>query len=80
MFKQVNDTVGSLALGHYHDEDTVAAVVIGTGTNACYVERTEAIIKSQGLLTNSGGMVCLFLFFKYMHDGSSKLISLPAFH
>ncbi|KAI0519977.1 hypothetical protein KFK09_007441 [Dendrobium nobile] len=53
----VNDTVGSLALGHYHDEDAVAAVVIGTGTNACYVERTEAIIKSQGLLTNSGGMV-----------------------
>ncbi|GFS30994.1 hexokinase-like 1 [Actinidia rufa] len=27
----VNDTVGTLALGHYHDEDTVAAVIIGTG-------------------------------------------------
>ncbi|XP_010246625.1 PREDICTED: hexokinase-3-like [Nelumbo nucifera] len=53
----VNDTVGTLALGHYHDEDTVAAVIIGTGTNACYVERTDAIIKSQGLLTKSGGMV-----------------------
>ncbi|KAF5186611.1 Hexokinase-3 [Thalictrum thalictroides] len=53
----VNDTVGTLALGHYHDADTVAAVIIGTGTNACYVERTEAIIKCQGLLTNSGGMV-----------------------
>ncbi|ONK63491.1 uncharacterized protein A4U43_C07F15700 [Asparagus officinalis] len=53
----VNDTVGTLALGHYHDEDTVAAVIIGTGTNACYVERTDAIIKCQGLLTNSGGMV-----------------------
>ncbi|PKA66991.1 Hexokinase-3 [Apostasia shenzhenica] len=53
----VNDTVGLLALGHYHDGDTVAAVVIGTGTNACYIERTEAIIKSQGLLTNSGFMV-----------------------
>lgn len=53
----VNDTVGTLALGHYHDEDTVAAVIIGTGTNACYIERTDAIIKCQGLLTNSGGMV-----------------------
>ncbi|PIA48282.1 hypothetical protein AQUCO_01400699v1 [Aquilegia coerulea] len=53
----VNDTVGTLALGHYHDADTVAAVIIGTGTNACYVERTDAIIKCQGLLTNSGGMV-----------------------
>jgi len=53
----VNDTVGTLALGHYHDEDTVAAVIIGAGTNACYMERTDAIIKCQGLLTNSGGMV-----------------------
>ncbi|XP_058107167.1 hexokinase-3-like isoform X2 [Magnolia sinica] len=52
----VNDTVGTLALGHYHDEDTVAAVIIGTGTNACYLERTDAIIKCQGLLTNSGEM------------------------
>lgn len=54
---QINDTVGTLALGHYHDEDTVAAVIIGTGTNACYLERADAIIKCQGLLTTSGGMV-----------------------
>lgn len=53
----VNDTVGTLALGHYHDEDTVAAVIIGTGSNACYLERTDAIIKCQGLLTSSGFMV-----------------------
>ncbi|PSR95417.1 Hexokinase-3 like, partial [Actinidia chinensis var. chinensis] len=53
----VNDTVGTMALGHYHDEDTVAAVIIGTGTNACYWERADAIIKCQGLLTTSGGMV-----------------------
>ena len=53
----MNDTVGTLALGHYYDEDTVAAVIIGAGTNACYIERTDAIIKCQGLLTNSGGMV-----------------------
>ncbi|KAM6598071.1 hypothetical protein CsatA_008595 [Cannabis sativa] len=53
----VNDTVGTLALGHYHDADTVAAVIIGTGTNACYLERTDAIIKCQGLFTTSGAMV-----------------------
>lgn len=53
----INDTVGTLALGHYNDEDTVAAVIIGTGTNACYLERADAIIKCQGLLTTSGGMV-----------------------
>lgn len=49
--------MGTLALGHYHDADTVAAVIIGTGTNACYVERMDAIIKCQGILTSSGGMV-----------------------
>ncbi|XLS49927.1 hypothetical protein HN51_010604 [Arachis hypogaea] len=53
----VNDTVGTLALGHYHDADTVAAIVIGTSTNACYLERTDAIIKCQGLLTTSRSMV-----------------------
>ncbi|XP_020214704.1 hexokinase-3 [Cajanus cajan] len=53
----VNDTVGTLALGHYHDSDTVASVIIGTGTNACYLERVDGIIKCQGLLTTSGYMV-----------------------
>ncbi|KAM7502496.1 hypothetical protein LguiB_001400 [Lonicera macranthoides] len=53
----VNDTVGTLAYEHYHDEDTVVAVIIGTGTNACYLERADAIIKCQGLLTSSGSMV-----------------------
>ncbi|KAJ8751192.1 hypothetical protein K2173_016373 [Erythroxylum novogranatense] len=53
----VNDTVGTLALGHYHDGDTVAAAIFGTGTNACYLERADAIIKCQGLLTSSGSMV-----------------------
>ncbi|KAL0437191.1 UNVERIFIED_CONTAM: Hexokinase-3 [Sesamum radiatum] len=53
----INDTVGTLALGHYDDEDTVAAVIFGKGTNACYLERADAIIKCQGLLTTSGGMV-----------------------
>jgi len=67
LWKQVNDTVGTLALGHYEDEDTVAAVIIGTGTNACYVERTDAIIKCQGLLTNSDEMVFyLFIFDFYL--------------
>ena len=59
-FEQVNDTVGTLALGRYHDADTVAAVIIGTGTNACYLERADAIIKCQGLLTTSGYMVPFF--------------------
>lgn len=39
----------------------MAAIIIGTGTNACYVERTDAIIKSQGLITSSGKMVLRIL-------------------
>ncbi|CAN8270314.1 unnamed protein product [Cochlearia groenlandica] len=53
----VNDTVGALSFGHYHDPDTIAAVVFGTGSNACYLERTNAIIKCQNPRTTSGSMV-----------------------
>ncbi|XP_062231257.1 hexokinase-10-like isoform X1 [Phragmites australis] len=53
----VNNAVGTLALGHYYDEDTVAAVIIGAGINASYIERSVAITKCCGLLTNSGDMV-----------------------
>ncbi|KAL5985955.1 Hexokinase-4, chloroplastic [Asimina triloba] len=50
----VNDTVGTLAGARYYDDDVVAAVILGTGTNACYVERTDAIPKLQGQITCSG--------------------------
>ncbi|CAH8313135.1 unnamed protein product [Eruca vesicaria subsp. sativa] len=53
----VNDTVGTLAGGRYYNPDVVAAVILGTGTNAAYVERAHAIPKWQGLLPKSGEMV-----------------------
>lgn len=53
----VNDTIGTLAGGRYHNEDVIAAVILGTGTNAAYVERAHAIPKWQGLLPISGDMV-----------------------
>ncbi|XP_047945131.1 hexokinase-2 [Salvia hispanica] len=53
----VNDTVGTLAGGRYTNPDVVAAVILGTGTNAAYVERAHAIPKWQGLLPKSGEMV-----------------------
>ncbi|KAI0491591.1 hypothetical protein KFK09_025851 [Dendrobium nobile] len=53
----VNDTVGTLAGGRYYDNDVVAAVILGTGTNAAYVERAHAIPKWHGLLPKSGEMV-----------------------
>ncbi|XVF49100.1 hypothetical protein PTKIN_Ptkin03bG0241400 [Pterospermum kingtungense] len=53
----VNDTIGTLAGGRYNYPDVVAAVILGTGTNAAYVERAHAIPKWHGLLPKSGEMV-----------------------
>jgi len=53
----VNDTIGTLAGGRYYDRDVIAAVILGTGTNAAYVERAHAIPKWHGLLPKSGDMV-----------------------
>ncbi|KAL2621916.1 hypothetical protein R1flu_002121 [Riccia fluitans] len=53
----VNDTVGTLAGGRYWNEDVMVAIILGTGTNACYVERADTINKWNGLLPKSGTMV-----------------------
>ncbi|KAF5740854.1 hexokinase [Tripterygium wilfordii] len=50
----VNDTVGTLAGARYWDDDVMVAVILGTGTNACYVERTDSIPKLQGKMKYSG--------------------------
>lgn len=54
---QVNDTIGTLAGGRYYHNGVAAAVILGTGTNAAYVERAHAIPKWNGLLPKSGEMV-----------------------
>lgn len=64
---QVNDTVGTLAGGRYSNPDVIAAVILGTGTNAAYVERANAIPKWQGLLPKSGEMVSDFRIYIYTH-------------
>lgn len=53
----VNDTVGTLAAGRYVDNDTVAAVILGTGTNAAYIEHMDSIPKWCGPPPESGNMV-----------------------
>ncbi|KAI3725488.1 hypothetical protein L1987_65276 [Smallanthus sonchifolius] len=50
----VNDTVATLAGARYWDNDVMVAVILGTGTNACYVESVEAIPKLQGHKSSSG--------------------------
>ncbi|XP_061371252.1 hexokinase-1-like [Gastrolobium bilobum] len=53
----VNDTVGTVARGRFSNQDVIAGVILGTGTNAAYVERAHAIPKWPGLLPKSGEMV-----------------------
>ncbi|RZC72403.1 hypothetical protein C5167_035541 [Papaver somniferum] len=48
----VNDTIGTLAGGRYLNNDVAAAVILGTGTNAAYVERAHAIHKSGEMVIN----------------------------
>ena len=57
VMKQINDAVGTLAGARYYDKDVVAGVIFGTGTNAAYVEKANAIPKWEGELPNSGDMV-----------------------
>ncbi|URE10677.1 glucose homeostasis [Musa troglodytarum] len=54
---QVNDAVGTLAGSRYYDKDAVLAVILGTGTNAAYVESSSAIPRCHGLQPRSGEMV-----------------------
>ncbi|GJR55466.1 ribonuclease H-like domain-containing protein [Tanacetum coccineum] len=44
----VNDTVGTLAGGRYLNSDVCVAVRLGSGSNAAYVERAQAIPKWHG--------------------------------
>lgn len=50
--------MGTLAGARYWDDDVMVAVILGTGTNACYVERIDAIPKLQGQTHSSRNMVC----------------------
>lgn len=53
----INDAVGTLAGARYYDKDVIAGVIFGTGTNAAYVEKANAIPKWEGELPESGDMV-----------------------
>lgn len=50
--------MGTLAEARYWDDDVMVAVILGTRTNACYVERMDVIPKLQGYKSSSGRTVC----------------------
>ncbi|KAG6415803.1 hypothetical protein SASPL_123221 [Salvia splendens] len=53
--KGINDTIGTLAGGRHSDPDVTIAVILGTGSNAAYVERAQAIPKWHSL--NPGELI-----------------------
>lgn len=40
----VNDTVGTLMASAYHDQNTHIGLILGTGSNACYVENLDNVL------------------------------------
>lgn len=53
----VNDAVGTLAGARYYDQDVALAVILGTGTNACYEETEDTSFRLVGPPPESGHMV-----------------------
>ena len=49
--------MATFAGARYWDDDVMVAVILGTGTNACYLERTDSIGKLEGH-NSSRTMVC----------------------
>ncbi|KAK1589354.1 hypothetical protein Q3G72_033115 [Acer saccharum] len=57
VYALVDDCIGNLAGGRYYNKDGVAAVTLGMGTNAAYVESSQSVPKWQGPSPKSGEMV-----------------------
>lgn len=67
----MNDTVATLAGARYWDDDVMVAVILGTGTNACYVERMDCIPKLQGEFTSSGRTVSELVSYVFLFENLS---------
>ncbi|RUP45258.1 hexokinase-domain-containing protein [Jimgerdemannia flammicorona] len=53
----VNDTVGTLLSHAYRNPDTMAGIILGTGTNGAYIENMKNIEKWDGGSTSSNEMI-----------------------
>lgn len=52
-----NDTVGTLLRGRYSDSQCDMGVILGTGTNAAYIEKVSNIKKDKTLSSKTGTML-----------------------
>ncbi|XP_027921260.1 probable hexokinase-like 2 protein [Vigna unguiculata] len=53
----VDETIGGLAGGRYYNRESVAAVTLGTTTNAAYVEPAEEVASDSAQFPNSSELV-----------------------
>ena len=68
----VNDTVGTLVAASYADRDAVCGAILGTGTNAAYVERVDQIGKWTGG-DAAGEMIINIEWGNFGHGDSQKV-------
>nr|CAD2174636.1 unnamed protein product [Meloidogyne enterolobii] len=52
----VNDTVGTMLACSFFDPDCSIGLIVGTGSNACYMERLQNITKLNGLVSVNDGL------------------------
>ncbi|XWS33429.1 hypothetical protein CRYUN_Cryun22dG0081900 [Craigia yunnanensis] len=57
VYALVDDTVGKLAGGRYYNKDSVAAVTLGMGTNAAYVDTAQSAPRWYGSLPKKGEII-----------------------
>lgn len=56
---QVDEAIGDLAGGRYYKKETFAAISLGMGTNAAYIESAQAVPKWDNPSPKSGELVCI---------------------
>lgn len=72
----VNDTVGTLLAQIYADGKTKISVILGTGTNAAYVEKQENISKLSG---NLPGYTAINIEWGTFGDGDDSVLPVTRF-
>jgi hexokinase len=55
----LNDTTGTLIQGAYTDKNTAIGLILGTGSNACYIEKAERIHNWEGVRPPAGTEVII---------------------
>ena len=58
----INDTVGTLMSTAYYDRKTAVGLILGTGTNACYIESTDRIGTVDTFDENDNKQVCNLIY------------------